>query len=79
MDDLLATGVAVKVGLPHLTELYDACNHREERVVLAYAYILSWLNLRSALADDDHAGSCFCAISKLNPEVLRIRCIEVFC
>jgi len=46
---------------------------------VTYLYVLSCLNLGTALAHDNHAWACRLAIIKLNTEVFRVRVSAVSC
>lgn len=53
--DLLAYDAAIEIGLAAVTEGDDTFCHSQKRVVFRDLYVLSGHNLRTALADDDHA------------------------
>ena len=71
-DYLLAVDAAVKAGLAALGEGHGAGNHGIKRMVFADLYVLACINLRAALADDNHARTSCLAIRKLHPEVFRV-------
>lgn len=72
VDNLFLNNTAVKVGLAAATEGNLADNHGIEGVVMANLYVLSGLNLGTALAHNNHARTSCLAIRKLNPEELRV-------
>ncbi len=63
INDLLLDDAPVKVGLATIAEGNYAGDHRVEGVVFAYLHIATSLDLRTALADDDHTWTCSLAIS----------------
>jgi len=71
VDDLLLHRASVEVHLAAVTEGDQAVNHGVKRVVAADFYVLSGLDLRAALADDDHTWACRRAVRKLHSEILR--------
>lgn len=54
-DDLLSKDLVVEVDLPLVAEDYSAVFESEEGVIFAYANILPWEYVRTALADEDLA------------------------
>lgn len=72
VHDLLLDNTSIKVGLAAATEGDLTNNHGVEGVVMTNLYVLACLNLRTALADDNHAWASCLAIRKLNPEELRV-------
>lgn len=73
VDDFLGHLVTGEADLPACSERDLAISNSEECVVFADLYILSCLDLRAALADDDSSRLCYRAVRKLHPEILRVR------
>ena len=72
VDNLLLDDTTIKVGLAAATEGNLTNNHGVEGVVMTNLHVLACFNLRTALADDNHAWASCLAIRKLNPEELRV-------
>lgn len=64
--------MAVVAGLTSGAELYRAGYARKERVVLAYADVLSSQNQGPALPDDDLADPHLLPIGALYAQILRV-------
>ena len=72
VDNLLAHDPSVEVGLAAIAECNATGSDGVECVVMADLHVLAGFDLRTALADDNHARAGCLAISKFNAEVLRI-------
>lgn len=68
----LCDGLAVVAGLPGALEGDNTIGHREQRVVLADADVLTRLDPCAALADDHLAGLDHLAVSTLHTEIFRL-------
>lgn len=73
----LADNLSIKVGLATAAVQNLACNHRVEGVIVANFYVVTCLNLGSALAHDNHTRASCLAVAKLNSEVLWVRVATV--
>ncbi len=75
LDDVgyfLVDEAAIKGCFTARTKSNGAGGESEEGMVAADFHIFPCLNLRAALADDNHAGAGGGAIGKLYPEVFRV-------
>ncbi len=74
---LLADDLSVKIGLAAAAVEYFARHHRIQGVVVANLYVVTSLNLGTALAHNNHTRASSLAIAKLDSEVFCVRVATV--
>lgn len=64
--NLLADRAAIEVGLAAVAERNHTIGHSVEGVIVTHLYVLTCLNLSTALAHDNHAWASCLAMRELN-------------